>query len=221
MRLVAIGAAAGLVLTVAACTAAKPTTIYLPATPSPTPTPTATIEVVTPSPSPTGTPTAASATPTGSVAPTPTPTPTPAGAAAGCSGSDANKAWWAAESKKLTFEVYCGVVSGSWYFNQADDTYGGGGTMIASYKGPSSALFTIKEGAFCTSGASACSPHDTYVGPAKFGDLDGALYTLGPGLGYAIYIGAGTTHGYTATGTNMSQATFVNLAKALIKVPKS
>jgi hypothetical protein len=220
MRLAVMGAAAGLVLTLAACTAAKPTTIYLPATPSPTPTSTATIGVVTPSPSPTGTPTeaSASATPTGSVAPTPAPTPGPA---AGCSGSAANQAWWAAESKKLTFEVYCGVVSGSWYFHQADDTYGSGGTMIAVYHGPSSGVFTIKEGAFCTTGASACSPHDTYVGPAKFGDLDGGLYTLGPGAGYAIYIGAGTTHGYTATGTSMSQATFVNLAKALIKVPKS
>jgi len=82
-------------------------------------------------------------------------------------------------------------------------------------------VFKIEEGAFCTTGGSACSPHDTSLGAAKFGDLDGGLYTLGPGLGYAIYVSAGTTHGYTATGTGMSQATFTNLAKALLTVPKS
>jgi hypothetical protein len=133
---------------------------------------------------------------------------------------DVNRTWWAAEAKRLTFDVYCGVVPSGWYFQTASDTYNNGGTMIASYKGPSSAIFTIKEGAFCTTSVAACSPHDTSLGSAKFGDLDGSLYTL-TGGGYAIYIGAGTAHGYTATGTIMSQATFVNLAKALIQVPKS
>jgi hypothetical protein len=216
-RLAAIGVAASLVLTVAACGSASPTNIII-VNPTSSPTPTATAEAATPSPSATPSPTQASETPgkTGTPAPPPTTPPTSA-----CSGSATNKTWWAIEAKKLPFDVYCGVVPSGWWFSVANDTYDKGGTMTAVYKGPSSGEFTIKEGAFCTIGSSACSPHDTYLGSAKFGDLLGGLYSLGPGLGYAIYINAGTTHGYTALGTNMSETTFINLAKALIKVPKS
>jgi hypothetical protein len=133
---------------------------------------------------------------------------------------DTNRTWWAAEAKRLTFDVYCGVVPSGWYFQTATDTYNNGGTMIASYKGPSSAIFTINEGAFCTTSPAACSPHSSDLGAAKFAGLDGELYALSGG-GYAIYVAPGTAHGYTATGTIMSQATFVNLATALMKVPKS
>lgn len=224
MRAPAIFAMAmGITLTLAACSAAGPTPIVVHTTPTPSPTasPTAT-PTPTPTAAPTATPAVDSPTPTTPAAPTATPTAGPTGPAGGCSGSQANKDWWAAESKKLTaFTVYCGVMPGGWYFSTATDTYNKGGTMIASYKGPSGAVFTIKEGAFCTTGGSACSPHDTSLGSAKFGDLTGGLYTLGPGLGYAIYVSAGTAKGYTATGTGTSQATFVNLAAALLTVPKS
>ena len=59
------------------------------------------------------------------------------------------------------------------------------------------------------------------IGTAKFGDLSGTLDSLGTGLGYAIYVGAGTTRGYTAVGTGMTQSTFTSLAAALNKVPKA
>jgi hypothetical protein len=120
----------------------------------------------------------------------------------------------------VPFTVYCGVVPGGWYFT-AQDAYGPSGWVKANYSGPNGAKIEIQEGAFCTSGSSACSAHDAVLGAANFGDLGGTLDSLGPGMGFAIYVSAGTTRGYTATGTSVSQATFVGIVGALIKVPKS
>jgi len=229
MRLPAIPtAAAALLLAVTACSSAAPTPIVIYTTPTPaasgTPTPAGTqTPAATPTAVPTDTP-GASATPTAvptpSTSPTPGPTITP-GPAAGCSGKATNQPFWVDTANHVPFTVYCGVVPSPWYFNAASSTYGASGTVTATYKTSGGAVFTIQEGAFCTIGGSACSPHDTVIGSAHFGDLTGTLDSLGPGLGFAIYVSAGTTHGYTATGTGVTQATFVNLAAALIKVPKS
>ena len=220
-----IAAIAGLALVVTACTAAHPTPIYVYATPVPSPSDTTAPEdtgTSTPG-APTDTPASQSLLPTVSVSvpPTASPSPSPTSLGGGCSGSASNQAWWATESKILKFAVYCGHVPSGWHFKKVTDTYSHGGTLIATYSGPSGGLITIKEGAFCSSGGSACTPHDTYVGGANFGNLSGGLYTLGPGLGYAIYVNAGTTKGYTATGTKVSQATFVKIVGALYLVPKS
>jgi hypothetical protein len=120
----------------------------------------------------------------------------------------------------VPFTVYCGVVPGGWYFT-AQDAYGPNGWVKATYSGPNGAKIEIQEGAFCTSGSSACSAHDAVLGSANFGDLGGTLDSLGSGMGFAIYVSAGTAHGYTATGTSVSQETFVGIVGALIKVPKS
>jgi hypothetical protein len=221
-RVVAMGAAAALLIAVAACSSAKTTPTLAPtaspspsasetATDTPTPTPTSTD---TPFVAPTDTP-VSSPTAVVTIAPTPTPTPTPSGPAGGCSGLDTNKAWWAAESPHFKFTVYCGVMPGGWYFSTASDDYKIG-KIYAKYKGPAGAFLTINEGAFCTS---ACST-GTSIGSAKFGDLTGGLYSLPTG-GYAIYVDPGTAHGYSAVGTGMTQATFTNLAAALMQVPKS
>ena len=229
-RVRAIVAAAGLALALSACTAAGPTPIVKYQTPVPTPTGTPT---AAPTPTPTQTPTP---TPTdipggagvpgaseSAVAATDTPTtePTPTGPAGGCSGSVKNQAFFADAANKVPFAVYCGVMPGGWYFGTASDAYGSTGWVKATYSGPGGAQIVIQEGAFCTSGSSACSAHDSVLGSANFGDLNGTLDSLGPNAGFAIYVSAGTAHGYTATGTNVSQGTFVSIAGALIKVPKS
>ncbi len=225
-KLVAV--AAGLALVVSACTsAAKPTPILVFLTPTPAPTEAPTpVPTPTPTPTPTPEPTpapsgAAGASATPGVTPVPTPTPTagPTGLAGGCSGSADNKSWWAAESKKLTFTVYCGVVPSGWYFGSATDTYTSGGTMIASYKGPGGATLTIQEGAFCTTSAAACAPGNSALGSANFGDMSGSLNAVA--TGFAIYVAPGTAKGYTATGTGISQSAFVSIAASLMKVPKS
>lgn len=224
-RVAALGAAIAVVaLAVSACTAsAKPTVIYKYLTPPPTDTalptdtdtPTATV-VATDTPIVPATP-----TPFVSVAPTPTQSPSPTPPGAGCSGTADTQAFFVAEAKKLKFAVYCGHVPGGWYFSSASDTYGTKNKLVATYAGKSSARIVLQEGAFCTTGASACSPHDTSLGTAHFGNLSGGLYTLGPGAGFAIYVNPGTTSGYTATGTNVTQSTFVSIVAALILVPKT
>jgi len=222
-----IAAVAGLALIVTACTAAHPTPIYLYTTvpsPSDSATPDDTATLTPQSGAPTDTLAAQSGLPTPvvSVPPTASPSPSPTNLGSGCSGSARTQAWFVTESKVLKFAVYCGHVPSGWHFKNVKDTYPHGGTLTATYSGPSGGLITIKEGAFCTSGGSACTPHDKYVGGANFGNLSGGLYTLGPGLGYAIYVNAGTTKGYTATGTSsVSQATFAKIVAALYLVPKS
>jgi hypothetical protein len=120
------------------------------------------------------------------------------------------------------FTVYCGHLPSGWKLGPTNyaDTLDKGGTLTGYFVGPSGAKITVKEGAFCTIGSSACSPHDSYLGPANFGPLAGGLYSMGPGLGYAIYVNAGTTHGYTATGTSVSETAFVNVVAAMREVPK-
>jgi hypothetical protein len=119
----------------------------------------------------------------------------------------------------VPFTVYCAVVPSPWYFAAASSTYGASGTVTASYQTTGGAKIQIQEGAFCTSGAVACSPKVAVVGAASFGDLSGTLDQTA--TGFAIYVSPGTSHGYTATGTGVSQSAFVNIVAALIKVPKS
>jgi hypothetical protein len=225
-RVSAIVAAAGLALALSACAAAGPTPIYRYQTPAPTPTGTPTPVVTatptpTPEPTPTGTPSGGPGASASTAAATPTPEPTPTGPAGGCSGSALNQAFFADAANRVPFAVYCGVMPGGWYLGSAQDAYGPTGWVKATYSGPGGATIAIQEGAFCTSGSSACSAHDSVLGSAHFGDLSGTLDSLGPNAGFALYVGAGTTHGYTATGTSVSQATFVGIVGALIRVPQS
>jgi hypothetical protein len=204
-----------------ACTAASPTAIYIYATPAPaTDTP-----VPTDTPAPTDTPTPeATQIVTGTPSPSPSSSlsasPTPIGAA--CSGSADKQAWFAAEAKHLTkFTMYCGHVPSGWHFSSANDNYNKGGWLVATYSGPSGAKVTLQEGAYCLTGASACAPYASDIGPSNFGDLSGELYSLSASSSYAIYVHPGTSQGYAATGTNVSQATLVKIANALVKVPRS
>jgi hypothetical protein len=223
-----IAVVAGLALIAAACTAAHPTPIYLYTTapsPSDSATPEDTATLTPDSGAPTDTPAGQSALPTATVVvprtASPSPSPSPTRAAGGCAGSADTLAFFEDAANHLKFGVYCGGVTKGWHFSGAKNDWPGASRMSATYAGPSGAQIVIKEGAFCTAGSSACSPHDTYVGAANFGNLSGGLYTLGPGLGYAIYVAAGTTQGYTATGTAVSQATFAKIVAALYLVPKT
>jgi len=228
MRTSVMGAAAAaLLMAVTACTAAAPTDIiiYTTATPAPTarPTPVATpTPPPTPTPAPTDTPVAGSPTPAPPTAKaSATPTVGPKGPAGGCTGDADKRAFFADAANKLPFSVYCAALPSDWLFASANYTLPSGGVLNITYKGPAGAQIALQEGAFCLTSASACSAHDKVIGPAKFGDLAGSLDTLGPNLGFAIYVGPGTTHGYTAKGTGVTQATFTRIVAGLVKVPKS
>jgi hypothetical protein len=108
-----------------------------------------------------------------------------------------------------------------WFVETGNYQLGRGGRLLVSYKGPGGARLTLQEGAFCTSGASACSPRDREIGPAAFGDRRGTLVSLGPNQpadGYAVYVAPGAAESWSATATNLDQPTFEAIAGALAAV---
>lgn len=225
MRAFAMAAAAtALLIAVTACSAAAPTRIVVYTTPTPPPTarptPVATPTPI-PTPAPTDTPLAGSPTPTGTAKASATPTIGPKGPAGSCTGDTKHQAFLADAANNLTFQVYCAALPSGWILTAGNFTQPSGGVLNVSYKGPAGATVAIQEGAFCITGAIACSPHDKALGSAKFGDLPGSLDTLGPGPGFVIYVAAGTTRAYTAKGTGLTQAAFVSIVAAMVKVPKS
>jgi hypothetical protein len=222
-----IAAAMAFSLVAAACGSATPTTIVIYTTPTPGPTATPTPEpTATPTPSPTPTPApsltegpSASEAPTAS--PTATPTPGPSGPAGACSGSASVQQLFADTASTASFAVYCGVVGKPWFFDAG--SYGKAGLDViyctqtnSGHTCPSGPKVEIREGPLPTFAGAASN-----LGPAKFGDLDGTLYSL-TGGGFVISVSPGTAKSYLAIGTGgVTQATFVNIVKALVKVPKS
>jgi len=218
-----LAAAMALSLVAAACgSSATPTNIIIYTTPTPAPTEAPTPEA-TPTPTSVATPTPAPSPtpgPSGSVAPTATPTPAvtptlgPTVGPGACS-ADPKKpadglAFWTEAANHLTFSAYCAVVPSGWFFTGSELNYKvpNGGWVWATYKNNSGAQIMIQEGAYCTT---TCSP-GTAGGAANFGDQAGKLYTLAGG-GFAIYVNPGTAHAYTASGTNVTQATFTAFVK--------
>ena len=225
-----LAAAMALSLAAAACSSATPTPIIIyttptpaPITPTPEPTPTPT-PAPTPAPTPTPGPSdAATPTPPPAATPTPavTPTPGPTGPAGACSGGTAAQDLFAGTAAGASFDVYCGVVSKPWFFDSG--SYGAQGLDISyctqtnsGHTCPSGPKIEIREGPLPPFAGAASS-----LGPAKFGDLDGTLYSL-TGGGFVISVSPGTAKSYLAIGTGgITQATFVNTVKALVKVPKA
>ncbi len=121
----------------------------------------------------------------------------------------------------MSWDVYCPVLPGGWYVLNGSYQLTGGGRLDIVYNGPGGAQIHLQEGNFCTAGLSACTPHDTVLGAGAFGDRTGSVDSLGPGMGFAIYIEPGATQSWAITGTGMDQASFQGIAAALVKVPKS
>jgi hypothetical protein len=230
---------AALVLAVAACSSAGPTSIIIhitlpPASIAPAgptgaqteqPTEAATQKpVATPKPSPTVKP---SPTPVPTPGPTDTPfvsftlppagTPVPSTA---CTGSASNQAFFASAAKQFSWSVYCAVLPTGWFLTAGDFH---GNQLTATYKGPGGAIVNLKEGGFCTTSAAVCTPRDHPLGTAMFSDQVGGLVALGPTAagGFAIYVSGGTAHAYEINSTGPTQAKFVAYAAALVKVAKS
>jgi hypothetical protein len=129
-------------------------------------------------------------------------------------------AFWTAAANALPFSVYCGIVPGGWFFNGSLYTQPNGGHLGAkySYKTTGGPSIQIDEGGDATKFTSV-TPGAT-LGSAIFGDLPGTLYAGSSG-GFVLLVAPGTSHAYQAVGTGVTQATFVNIAVALMKVAKS
>jgi hypothetical protein len=211
-----------MVIAIAGCGGAKATARVVVVTPSPTPSATAT---ATPTQAPTATPTTA-ATPTATAAATSNSTPGPGGPPDVCTGnpndtaSDAkDKAYFADGAKDLPFDVYCAVLPSSWWLSMTDYKVPDGGKMTITYRNASGGLITVGEGNFCA-GAPDCWTSTSDLGAGSFGPLAGSLKLRAAGQ-YAVYVDAGTTHGYQIVGQGMSQNVFAAYAAAMHKVARS
>lgn len=224
----------------AACNSAGPSSAATDTGPTPTPTvaPAATAtrapaaSATTPASAPatrppaTPAPTAAPSTAAPTAAPAATPTPVPAAtptsapavSANGCTGSAANKTFFASNSPKVAFNVYCAVLPSGWFLNSGSYTAGNGGSFSIGYKNNAGNQFDLKEGFWCQGVPIECGPYDTAIGTANYGDMQGQLGKKG--AQFVLYVKAGQNPAWSATGTGIDEATFRSFASALLKVAK-
>ena len=218
LRLIAMVAVATLVgLAAAGCAKSAPTSRLVILTPSPVSQTDTPVETDTPLITPSPTPTESSA-PTVAVATQP-PSATAVPSTV-CAGTADNKSFWGQSANTMRWDVYCPVLPSGWYVTVGQYDGSGGGTIHMTMKGPGGAAISIDEGAFCTTSADACSAHESSISQTAFSDLLGDLDTLAGG-GFAVFVNAGTSTGYTLTATGMSQDSFVAIAAAFAKVAKS
>jgi hypothetical protein len=171
----------------------------------------------TDTPAPTAAPSAASS-------PIAEPSTRPSGdvGAAACSGSAENRDFFAAAAQAFTWDVYCAVLPDGWFVDTGSFRLADGGTLLVTYRGPGDTRIELQEGAYCTTGGSACSPRDHDLGTAPFGDRTGELVSLGPDVkdGFAIYVDPGAAPSWAITGTGMDRAAFEAIAAALHRVQR-
>jgi hypothetical protein len=210
--------------------------IYITLTPSPGPTETPT-PVPTVSPTPTDTPTpvptesptpeasaTASATTSATAAGPTDPPPARAVPASTCTlRGAANQTFWATVSQKMSWDVYCPVLPAGWQVSaklgyKYDLSVGPSGVLSMAYTGPNGETLRIDEGSFCTGQAAACSP-GAVIETIVFGDLLGSLDSL-PGGDQAVYVKPGAAKSYKLTGSGISQAALVQIARDVAKVAR-
>jgi len=119
----------------------------------------------------------------------------------------------------LGFDVYCAALPTSWWLQATEYKQPDGGYLTIQYKNNSGGQIDVGEGNFCA-GAPDCWTSASDLGAANFGDRAGQLKQLAGGQ-YAVFVDAGTTHGYRIIGKGMSQSDFVAMAAAMVKVAKS
>jgi hypothetical protein len=223
--------ALGACLVLAGCGSTTPTT-----TPEPT---SAASPETTPSPTPTATPTP-EATPTPAATPTPEATPTPAATpaptasagspAAACSGTQKTKDLWAEAAAKELFPVYCPVLPPDYWAEMGQYLLPDGGLVIFMYTNARGYMVQIVEGNICR-GAGCLLPGPS-LGQIMFGDRVGTLYSLSvisAGLALApaspnawlVHVRVSDTRSYMMVAVGISKASFIKMAAAVVKVPKS
>jgi hypothetical protein len=179
--------------------------------------------VATDSPAPTPTP-----TPTTAPTETPAATQTPAagpGDPAACTGYSAYASYFADVVKTLGFDVYCAQLPSGWSMSATAylRPHGSRGWFTAAYHNKKKTqTITVGEGDFCghTSNPSNCWASSSDLGSVYFGNLFGALKDLGGGQ-FAVFVNPNTKTGYRIVGAGMSQATFISMAAAMVKIPRS
>ena len=159
----------------------------------------------------------ASEPPAESAEPSAEPTGSPAiGAADGCSGTDANRQFFASVAVAVDWTVLCAALPKGWFVGTGTYRLANGGKLIVSYKGPSGATLELSEGTYC-SFPGACVPGGTEAGDAAMGPLTGTLIEIDGG-GYAIVVDPGSDQGWLLEAHGVDEATTRDFGAALVEV---
>ncbi len=189
---------------------ATPTPVSAPSVSVPSTEPTAAL-ATTPEPVATPAPTAEPPTePPASGEPTAS---AQAGSAGACTGTAANRDFFAKVAAAFDWPVYCAVLPARWSVATGSYRSAGGGRMEIAYKGPGGARFELHEGAFCDL-PEGCVPSGSDAGTAAFGDLSGTLVTGDDGS-YAVVVDRGKARSWLAVGVGLDLDTFKGFAADL------
>lgn len=146
----------------------------------------------------------------------PSPTPSAAGTAgpaSACTGSDANRDYYAAIAAAVDWAVYCPVLPAGWYVGSGSYRLSGGGSLEIVYEGPSGARLELREGAFCAD-AAACPSPPANLGTARFGDRDGSLGSDVDGS-LVLAVDPGAAVSWRMVGRGIDESTFRSFAAAV------
>lgn len=137
------------------------------------------------------------------------------GPAAACTGSDANRDFYASVAAAVSWPVYCPVLGEGWHVDAGQYRSAGGGWMEIAYKGPDGARLAFRQGVPCTT--DGCEPTGTDAGPAAFGDMAGQLLELDGG-DLAVVVDPGASPSWSVVGSGLEQPEFEAIAAALVRV---
>ena len=175
-----------------------------PATKTPGGDPSATSETPTPA-----SPSATATTPTSSPAPDP-------GGAQACSGSDANRDFYASMAAAVDWIVYCPVLPDGWFVKDGQYRLAGGGWLEITYDGPGNGGITLRQGAFCAE-ADGCVPAGREVGTTAFGDRIGT-FVAGEDGNWAVVVDRGANPSWLLEVSGLDEATARSVAEQLLTV---
>ena len=159
---------------------------------------------------------------TPSIAPEETPLVSPSASpsiAASCTGTDANREFFATVATKVDWDVYCAVLPRGWSVDTGSYRTSNGGWLKIAYKASGGRRFELREGAFCTDPAT-CVPTGIELAPGPFGDREATVLQVEDG-GYAMIVDQGQRIMWAAIGKGMDETTFRNYAEALARVVDS
>ncbi len=138
------------------------------------------------------------------------------GAADDCTGTDANRQFFASVAQAVDWTVLCAALPKGWFVSTGSYRLANGGKLIVSYKGPSGATLDLSEGTYC-SFPGACVPGGTEIGDAAMGPLTGTMIAIDGG-GYAVVVDPGAEQGWLLEAHGIDEATTRDFAAALVEV---
>ena len=138
------------------------------------------------------------------------------GPASACSGTAENQDFYAAAAAAVEWTVYCPVLPKGWFVVTGRYRLAGGGRLEISYRGPSGASFTLREGAFCGD-PDGCVPSGPELGAAAFGGLNGTLIAADDGS-WAIVVDPGSNPSWLLVAEVASEEAARDLGSSLVAV---